>query len=180
MHPEVYYLQPAHTCTHITGRITELCSKPATVHTSSIYTLHSTDGFVVVHLAVSTISGSCRAIGIHSVSLEITHEGKKTKKTHRSREVSKVSRLTEGMLEEANGYKKKSKFHRPSHATMPLSSDLGALPQGCNNTLLHLSSLYDPTTLHLAPLKPVLTVIENTQLCHLSFLSSTLCYVQPS
>lgn len=38
-------------------------SKPATVHTSSIYALHSTDGYVVVHLAVSTLSGSCRAIG---------------------------------------------------------------------------------------------------------------------
>lgn len=58
-----------------------LCSKPETVCTSSIYTLRSTDGFVVVHLAVSTILGSCRAIGFHSVSFEITHGGKKKKIT---------------------------------------------------------------------------------------------------
>lgn len=60
---------------------------------------------------------------------------------------------------------------------MALASDLSALPQGCNNSLLHLSSLYDPpSTLHPAPLKPTLTVIENTRVCHISFLSSTLWY----
>lgn len=115
IYPEVYYLQLAHTCTRITSRITKLFAvKPATVHTSSIYTPQSTDGFVVVHLAVSTISGSCGAIGFHSVSLEITHgwgETKKKKKKYnknprRSREVLKVSRLTGSMLEEASGYKK--------------------------------------------------------------------------
>lgn len=169
IHPEVFYLQPAHTCTHITGRIGTLCGKAATIHTFSIHTLHSTDGSVVVHLAVDTISGSCRAIGFRSVSLQITHGGKK--KSRKFRRISKVSRLTEGLLTEANGYKK-SKFHCPSLATMPLASDLGALPQGCNNTLLHLSLLYDPATLHLTPLKPMLTVIENTQDCHSSLLSS--------
>lgn len=74
IYPEVYYLQLAHTCTRITSRLTELFAvKPATVHTSSIYTPQSADGFAVVHLAVSTILGSCGAIGFLSVSLEITH-----------------------------------------------------------------------------------------------------------
>lgn len=67
IHPEVYYLQPAHihthTCRHIASRITKLCSKPATVHTSFIYSPHSTDGFIVVHLAFNAISGLCRPIG---------------------------------------------------------------------------------------------------------------------
>lgn len=63
VHPEVHYLQPAHTSAHITKRITGLCSKPATVLTISVYTL-LTDGFDVVHLAVSAISGSFGAIGL--------------------------------------------------------------------------------------------------------------------
>lgn len=71
-------------------------------------------------------------------------------------------------------------FSHASHATAPPSTERSALPQGCNNILLHLPSLYDPATLHLAPLKPMLTVIENTQICHLSFLSSVLCYLQTS
>lgn len=63
---------------------------------------------------------------------------------------------------------------------MSHSSDLGTLAQGRNNSLLHLSSLYDlHLTLHPFTLKPTLTVIENTQVCHISFLSSTLCYVRP-
>lgn len=74
IYPEVYYLQLARTCTRIASRITRLFAvKPATVHTSSISTPQSTDGFAVVHLAVSTILGSCGAIGFHSVSLEIMH-----------------------------------------------------------------------------------------------------------
>ena len=47
-------------------------AKPAKIHTSSIYAPHSPDGFVVVHLAVSAISGSRRVPGFHGDSLEIT------------------------------------------------------------------------------------------------------------
>lgn len=70
VHPEVHYLQPAHTSTHITKRITRLCSKPATVRTISVYTLLCTDGFDAVHLAVSAISGSFGATGLLQNSLK--------------------------------------------------------------------------------------------------------------
>lgn len=78
--------------------------------------------------------------------------GEHNKNPHRFGEVLNVSKVTGSMPEQVSGYK--SKFRRPSHGTMPPSSDPGALPQGCNNTLLHLSSLYDPATLQLAPLQP--------------------------
>lgn len=39
VHPEVHYLQPAHTSKHITKWITGLCSKPAMVHTFSVCVL---------------------------------------------------------------------------------------------------------------------------------------------
>lgn len=180
-HPEVHYLQPAHTSANITKRITGLCSKPAMVHTISVYTLLCTDGFDAVHLAVSAISDSFGAIGLlqdskknytrawaHARAHTHTHTPQSEKdfwNQHTCLCLQPGERLD---------------FSHASHATTPASTELSALPQGCNNTLLHLSSLYDPATLHLAPLKPMLTVIENTQVCHLSFLSSVLCYLQPS
>lgn len=188
----IIYSMPTHTCTSMQTyhqpESPSFCGKPATVHTSFIYPPHSTDGFVVVHLAVSTISGSRSAIGFHSVSLEIACGKNKNKNkkcvdfTYPVRFQKLAGSLKACSRKQVGLKKKKVNFTHTSHATMSLSSDLGALPQGCNNSLLHLSSLYDPPppTLHVAPLKPTLTVIENTQVCHISFLSSTLCYVQPS
>lgn len=79
----IIYSLPTHMCTSMQTyhqpESPSFCGKPATVHTSFIYPPRSTDGFVVVHLAVSTISGSRSAIGFHSVSLEIAC-GKKKKK----------------------------------------------------------------------------------------------------
>lgn len=123
----IIYTQPTfihtHADTSLVG-IPSFAENLQTVHTSSICTPHSTDGFVMVHLALRTISGPCRAIGFHSVSLEITR-GKKNTHTHtpkknqtkkkkkqtlQTRQVSKISSLTEGMLWGPNVYKK-SKFH---------------------------------------------------------------------
>lgn len=153
MHPEVYYLQSAHTCTHITSRITKLCSKPATVHTFSISTVNSTDGFVVVHLAVSTISGSCRAIGFVFPQKSHVRKRMNKKKSHRSREVLKVSMLTQGMLEESNGHKK-SKFHHPSHATIPFPLISVSCPKGAITlyyTYPHFMTPLLSTSLPLSP-----------------------------
>lgn len=56
IHPEVFYLQPAHTCTHITSRITTLCGKAATVHTFSIHTLHTAQMVLLRFIWQSTAS----------------------------------------------------------------------------------------------------------------------------
>lgn len=83
---------------------------------------------------------------------------------------------------------RKSKFHQTSHHHMPqcpfpLISAL-CLKGAITVYYTYLHFMTHPTTcphhFHPAPLKPTLTVIENTQVCYISFLSSTECYAQHS
>lgn len=69
---------------------------------SSMHIAHSTDGSFVVHLAVVSIWGSCRAIGIYNVLLELTHD----KITYRAHKAADSFQKAEGLVklyEEANG-----------------------------------------------------------------------------